>query len=114
MINAFSTVSSVPLERKKDIPGLRLSLKRVIIGSAADHASPFPCQNEPFSSTLHKIPSPNFCTCSWFVMCNISIKEEKKSSVFISSPPPKPDFLWDRAKVCIYKCMYNREVTLKR
>lgn len=39
-------------------------------------------------------------------------EEVNKSSVFISSP--KPDFLWDGAKVFTHKCTYNREVTFKR
>jgi len=76
MIKAFSTVSSVALERKRH-SGAPFVIKKVIIGSAANRASPFLCQNEPFSSTLHKIPSPNFHTCSWFMMCNISVRESE-------------------------------------
>lgn len=82
MINAFSTVSSVPLETKRH-SGALFVIRKVIIGSAADHASPSPCQNEPFSSTLHKIPSPNFRTCSWFMMCNILIKRGKEVICFL-------------------------------
>lgn len=89
MINAFSTVSSMPLKRKRH-SGARFVIKKVIIGSGADHASPFPCQNEPFSFTLHKIPSPNFRTCSWFTMCNISIREKRgKEKVCFHKQPSK-------------------------
>lgn len=106
-----SAVSSVPLEEKRH-SGAPFAIKKAIIGYAADHAFLFPCQNEPFSSTLHKIPSPNFCTCCWFMKCNVLVREGKKS-VFISSSP-KPEFLRDGAKVCICRRMYNMEMTLKR
>lgn len=107
MINVFSTVSSVPLERKRH-SGAPFVIKKVIISSAADHGSPFPCQNKPFSSRLNKIPPPNFTHVlhSWCATLQWEKRHGKKKSVPISSPP-NLDFQGDRVGVCTWKCMFN-------